>query len=93
MGLRPLNHRECGNWDARKIDGKDTTDAGQVPGVDPPSAGLDAPATIRKPKTEAGAINATLLVRTEQVFDVSAGETATAVLNLQQDSLGIRADA
>jgi hypothetical protein len=82
-----LTEREDGHGAPREVDGKDASFVKEVARRDPAMVRFGGPSAERDPNAQAGAIGASLLVRAEQVVDVS-GETAAFVLDLDGDALG-----
>ena len=61
--------------------------------IDPAMVCFDSPSAEGEPKTQAGALDASLLERTEKLSDVAPLQTAAFVLNLNQHALGTSTDA
>ena len=65
---------------------------GKVARVDPAVVRVGAPSAEREAEAQARSVGAALLERAEQVVDVSSHEAAAFVLNLDEHTLGARAD-
>jgi PAS domain S-box-containing protein len=87
--MQPSADDSGGVWNARQINGEDTSPFRHVPRRDLAVIRFDAPSAEREPETQASTIRAALLERSEQFAGIASGKPAAFVLNLDADALGV----
>ena len=88
-----MSYRECGNRQARQVDGEDTPAARQVARVDPAVVGFSAPSAEGETQTHPGSVGAALLERSKDLVDIATRQSAALVRDFDQDALGGCANA
>jgi hypothetical protein len=87
-----LNDRDGRNQQPRQVDSEHASPIGEIARIDPAVVRFSAPSAERETKTQAGSIGATLLERAKELVDIPTRQTAALVLDLDEHSLGARAN-
>jgi len=87
-----LNDDDGGKWLPRQVDGENASSPRQVSRIDPALVRFSAPSAESETKAHAGSIGAALLERAKQLVDVSTGQAAALILDLDEHALGVCAN-
>src|SRR6188474_3438464 len=90
--MPPLNRCNVRHWEPRQVDGEHTPPARKAAPIDSAIVRFSAPSTEGETKTQAGSIGAALLERVKEIVDVGTRQAAALVLDLDEHTLGVRAD-